>query len=946
MNKLSKFQSFAYSTFYDIIAITETWLSNSIYDNEILPTGYSIYRNDRTTRGGGVLIAVKDYISSVQIQSPIDLEIVTVEVNAPSAITVCAVYIPPNAALNYCQSLITYLHSLSLDNSKKLFVVGDFNFPDINWHTMTSTAQSSSLFCDYVFENNLTQMIQCPTHIKGNILDLVLTNSDDLISDIAVHPPSNTCLNSDHFFIEVTFSTMRNQTPPKPTAYIWDYSKADYNAMCDYLLSLNLNNLLSSRDLEYIWSQLKQAVFQSMELFIPKVHLRAHQRPKWFTSELVNKLNKIHSLRKKCKSHPTQGNISNLHARELELQTVMQEAKSLYEQSLVHNHACRNNSEIFKYIKSLSSTHSLPPSLKLDSACADTDSGKAKLFNQFFHSVFTVSHFNLPDTEKLPAPNQSLSDITISQGDVFEELTSLNPNKAMGVDQLSPKILNFCAPALYIPLHHLLTQCISRCDLPAQWRTHRITPVFKSGAKIDVKNYRPISLLCTISKVLERLIYNKIIDFVNARISSSQFGFLRNRSTLHQLLSFLNEVFSSLEDNSQVDTIYLDFRKAFDSVPHNELLCKLWSFGFTGNLWKWFKSYLSGRSHYVSINDSCSEILSVVSGVPQGSILGPLLFIIYVNDLPQRTVSASTFLFADDAKCSLKIKVPTDCQLLQTDLNFLSDWSLEWKLVFNELKCVLVRFIKVTSTPIESPYILNDLQIASVNSHKDLGITISPDLSWSEHIGQLLSKAYRSLGLLRRTFSNSCSVTTRKSLYVAIVRSSVSYCSPVWRPHLKRDIIAMEQLQKRATKFILNDYSSDYRVRLLTLKLLPLMMLLELNDIMFFVRCLKQPSPCFDIGEYVTFCSGAGTRSASHNRLKHTISSNNTTRNFYFNRLPRLWNHFPTIDLSQSTHTIKSKLKLFIWSHFTCNFVASNSCTWHVFCPCQNCSHIPRSYYH
>ena len=194
MNKLSKFQSFLCLlciNFYDIIAITETWLSNSMYDNEILPTGYSIYRNDRTTRGGGVLIAVKEYISSVQIQSPIDLEIVTVELNAPTAITVCAVYIPANAALNYCQSLITYLHSLSLDNSKKLLVVGDFNFPDINWDTMTSTAQSSSLFCDYVFENNLTQMIQCPTHIKGNI-HLVLTNSDDLISDIVVHLPSNT----------------------------------------------------------------------------------------------------------------------------------------------------------------------------------------------------------------------------------------------------------------------------------------------------------------------------------------------------------------------------------------------------------------------------------------------------------------------------------------------------------------------------------------------------------------------------------------------------------------------------------------------------------------------------------------------------------------------------------------------------------------------------------
>ena len=205
----------------------------------------------------------------------------------------------------------------------------------------------------------------------------------------------------------------------------------------------------------------------------------------------------------------------------------------------------------------------------------------------------------------------------------FEALCSLDTSKAIGIDGIGPNVLHHCALALYKPLHHLFLLSLSHSNIPAEWRTHMIIPVFKSGDKSSVCNYRPISLLCSVSKLLEKLIYDKIIHFVSASISSSQFGFRPNHSTTQQLLIFLNSIQDSLNSNCQADVIYLDFKKAFDSVSHNELLTKLWSFGITdGNLWRWLKAYLSHRSQHVKPNHCISDPLPVISGVPQGSILG------------------------------------------------------------------------------------------------------------------------------------------------------------------------------------------------------------------------------------------------------------------------------------------------------------------------------------
>lgn len=219
---------------------------------------------------------------------------------------------------------------------------------------------------------------------------------------------------------------------------------------------------------------------------------------------------------------------------------------------------------------------------------------------------------------------------------------------------------------------------------------------------------------------------------------------------------------------------------------------------------------------------------------------------------------------------------------------------------------------------------------------------MSADLSWSAHHDYLSAKAYSMLGLLRRNFSHTNSVSHKKILYLSLVRSVFAYCSQLWRPYLLKDIVKLERVQRRATKFVLNDYKSDYRTRLLSLHLLPLMHQLEINDIVFAVKSFKCPAEHFNIFDFVNFTTSA-TRAGSKSRLCHIRSTSNLAGNSYFQRLPRLWNSLPPIDLSLSTDTIKIHLSKYFYTHFLETFDSSNPCTYHFLCPCSKCSSTPRT---
>ena len=408
---------------------------------------------------------------------------------------------------------------------------------------------------------------------------------------------------------------------------------------------------------------------------------------------------------------------------------------------MVHNLSSSKNCNIYKYIRHLCQSKSIPTQLQFNSTVAVTDAEKANLLNNYFSSVFTCSSFHPSSSSTIPVPQETLSNLDISITDVYTALASLDHTKAMGIDKMHPRILKMSATALCEPIHHLFTLCLSQSYLPLDWRTHCITPIHKAGDRTLASNFRPISLLCILSKVLECIVYNHIINFLLPQISNSQFGFQPGKSTLCQLLKFTSGVLDALDHKLHVDTIYLDFSKAFDSIPHEELLFKLRSFGITGQLWSWFQAYLTSRRQCVAVNGVLSTFLPVKSGVPQGSILGPLLFILYVNDLPIELYNSSIFLFADDTKGYKIIRSPTDRHLLQQDLDNICNWSRKWKLRLNSNKCSFTQFQLSHSSELPS-YFVDGSPLTYKECHKDLGIFLvaifpglsTMDISYPRHI--------------------------------------------------------------------------------------------------------------------------------------------------------------------------------------------------------------------
>ena len=225
--------------------------------------------------------------------------------------------------------------------------------------------------------------------------------------------------------------------------------------------------------------------------------------------------------------------------------------------------------------------------------------------------------------------------------------------------------------------------------------------------------------------------------------------------------------------------------------------------------------------------------------------------------------------------------------------------------------------------------------VTTSDQHKDLGIFISSNLNFSLHHETVSSKAYRMLGLLHRTFVTHSTIV-KKKLYLSLIRSRLTYCSQIWRPFLRKDILFIKKIQRRATKYILNDYNSSYKSRLIQLKLLPLMYLFDFNDLIFFIKSYKSPSHHFDINNYISF-SHSSTRSSSNNKLTHIKSTCNLDRHFYFCRLPRLWNALPFINLNLPFNKIKDQILGYLWKHFSDHFVDDNTCSFQLVCPCNNC---------
>ena len=848
----------------------------------------------------------------------------------PRTLVYC-LYNPPGSSDLYNQEIINFIHTLPVEND--IILVGDFNVPDVNWLSFSANSPFAISLCNALFSRNLIQMISEPTHNHGNLLDLFITNVPHRVCNLNVDPV--TCSShSDHHLISVNLIT-HGKKPLRKSHIVYNYSKADISSIDEYLLNSSLLDSIThgNTDVNSLWLILKHEILNACNQFVPKIKISSKSYPRWFNQSIRHRINRVRTLRRRSKKHPTAANIARLSEMELALQEDIVSAKTSFISQLAstfHNQPRK----LFSYLNGLTKSKFVPKTLVHNSEPISDPQKIAELFNKFFNSTFTSSSYNLPSFDALPQPRNQLHHINISSSDVYIALSTLDPTKAFGCDNVHPRILKYCALALVEPISHLFRLSLQNSCIPEEWKLHKICPIPKAGDLTSVSNYRPITLLPIISKVLERIIYYQIIKFIRPLLSHHQFGFLKNRSCLKQLLTSFSEIFNCIDHGQKVDAVYFDFKKAFDSIPHQELLFKLWITGLTGPLWFWLKSYLSNRKHFVCFDSVLSNCLPVLSGVPQGSILGPLLFIVYINDLPTAITSVSSYLFADDTK----FISPCASTLMQGDIDKLVHWCHRWNIELNYTKCKAIRFsLSQTDQPTFFIGSANlDNALASTSKHRDLGIIVSSNLSWSEHYDHICLKAYRVLNMIRRTIPANTPTTLKKRLYLAMVKSQLTYCSQLWRPRLIKDINRLENVQRRATKYILQDYTSDYKTRLLSLELLPLMLWFELQDVLFLVKCIKEPMDNVNIFNYVEFVS-TNTRAASSNKLKHKRCHFSSTHHFYFNRIVRVWNSFPYIDLSLSFQCIKKHLLDHLWYHFQLKFNPDRTCSFHLTCPCSKC---------
>jgi hypothetical protein len=484
--------------------------------------------------------------------------------------------------------------------------------------------------------------------------------------------------------------------------------------------------------------------------------------------------------------------------------------------------------------------------------------------------------------------------------------------------------------------------------IPNDFRCANVIPIFKKGNADLVNNYRPISILPTAEKVFERCIHNVIYPITRQDINSNQHGFMGKRSTTTQLLEFYNNVHLSLENVKQFDVAFLDLSKAFDRVSHTLLIHKLTSYGFNGKLLNWFMAYLKNRKQTVIVNGACSDQSVVSSGVPQGSILGPLLFLYFINDVFKYidNDSALLYLYADDAKIGHPINSISDCLNLQKCLDNMSMWCKDWGMVFNTSKSVTMSFCKGKQS-VANQYVLDGTPIIKVSEFVDLGILVTEKLSWDAHIDSQVKKANQRLGLVKRTTGYSCNTDVKLVCFTSLVRPLVEFTSQLWAGnYTKKSLLKLESLQRRASKFILNDYVSPYDVRLTRLKLLPLSYRREFLDLVYFYNCINSliDMETSHLPIFITH-NTVRTRLANDDLLLSVPKVKYMTYNkYYMCRITRLWNALPldirNVELTTSgcNTSFKRSLKDWFFEHLINSFESSNTCTWSICCKCFNCT--------
>ena len=934
-SKLNELETIISSDPPDIIFITETWFNE--YSSTNL-NNYYTFRSDRPSHGGGVAIFVRMSLNPKTFNSFSTKlsEQIWIELNLPTeSLLLGCIYRPPASSNSSNNVLlispdneinINLLHAKKLIDTKKyggLLLAGDFNFPNISWgpdgfvQCLGAPSNPAAKFLKNIEDLSLIQHVNFPTFKQTdnrlkNTLDYIISEAPERVSNLICLPPLGDT-EQGHLILSWSYNLYVPFKPAKISSTRYNFKKGDYTKLNSHFKSIDWSSNFSSNDINTCYNFLMSTYTSACDKFIPIIKTSRTNKFKnaWMTNDILNLI--------KRKKHLFYKNLSlKWNNPELvadfkkcrgDVKKAIKKRVTNYEMEIVNDKS--NPKRLFAYTNSKLKTNSNINSLTVNSCTVTNPSAIANSLNDQFQSVFVDESNDNYLPQFSFRTRQTLCLARFDQSSVQTLLHQLKQNKSQGTDKIHAYVLQAAAESLSLPLSMLFSLSFSSGTIPTSWAEANVTPIFKKGLKSNPANYRPISLTSVPCKIMEKIVTKTIKSYLNKHdlITPCQHGFVSKKACVTNLLETYDILTTNKLNKKCSDMVLLDFAKAFDKVPHKLLLHKLSRYGLNSYILNWIHSFLTARKQRVILGNVHSNWTHVSSGVPQGSVIGPLLFIIYINDLPDNLTS-TVLMFADDTKLIATIDpsnhIP-DSLALQNDLNSVTDWTKTWKMELNMSKCKIIHFGKQNA---HHEYHLQDhntmlhTTITKSNAERDLGIIISSDLKSSTQSCKAAAKANSILGIMKRTFT-SRDPSLWKKIYTTYIRPHLEFAISSWNPSLTKDIKIIEQVQRRSTKVPNSLRNLCYADRCKKLKLTSLTDRRTRGDLIQYYKIHNN----IDIVNWFSPPKIAPPRAGNRAKLRRELVKNcNERHNFFTNRIVPHWNNLPEgVAASVSVNSFKNR---------------------------------------
>ena len=903
----------------DVIILNETW------DTKHLNFSLNQYQqpitiNREHKRGGGICIFVKDQLNYKVVHNTMivneHIECVMIKIEHR---IILATYRPPSGNKTIFINKITELITPYLD--KEINIAGDFNI-DL----------ADEVHYEKIFNLGILPTIYKYTRISthsATIIDNILTN--DKTRQGYIIP----CSFTDHFAIIKT-STTRINTNIK-TSLTRNFSKQNIQKLKDHLQNTNWNDILNNNNTINASESFHSKLVNAYNTCIPlkESKKRKNKTEQWYTAGIRNSEKIERKLYTKKCANPTPVNIKKHREYKSHLDKIKRKAKRnfTYERFRRANNDARKTWEIIKETTQKKGKSELSDHFKIQNKETDNKDEIANEFNRYFNQIGNKLATKIKEPKKSYIEyskkcktNKTFKFTPTTTTEIINIGRKLKPKSSCGPDNIPSRILKEIIPDIAKPLKHIINLSLESGNVPSFLKESTIVPIYKDGDMTDLGNHRPISLLNSISKIYEKIVHKQLYNYLvnNDILTDKQFGFRNNSSCEHAMTNLLNNIEDNLKNKLITNLIFIDLSKAFDTISFDILLHKLRNYGIKNTELNWFRNYLTDRKHRTNFKTTLSDILISMTGVPQGSILGPLLFLIYINDLADNV--KGTLLYADDTTIQTQDENPNK---LTKDTNNKLETAVDWfkanKLTLNNKKTRSMTICKGT-TPnlnikLDNDYITEISNNSSEKYFKFLGFRMDNKLTWKHHI-EHVEKKLNIANYILATTKNSYPKHVKRMIYMALGQSHIEYGLPIW---FNNNLNKITKIQKKAIR---NICSQKYNAH--TLPLFGENRLLKINDLyeIATIRLIKKshlgktPKPITEIFK-------------KHTQERQLRPQNNIKVSTYgriSHDLPKIWNNLNDSLKSNNTsyrtllRTVKNNI-FTIYNNFNCNKETCNSCT-------------------